>query len=52
MCDGTSPGNATPRMAAASTLLALFVLKPMRQAHKQKHASAIGDMPFGSVVKE
>jgi OFA family oxalate/formate antiporter-like MFS transporter len=39
-------------MAAASALLALFVLKPMRQAHKQKHASAVTDMPFGSVLKE
>jgi len=39
-------------MAAASALLALFVLKPMRQAHRQKHASATVDMPFGSVLKE
>jgi OFA family oxalate/formate antiporter-like MFS transporter len=39
-------------MAAASALLALFVLKPMRQAHRQKHASAAVDMPFGSVLKE
>src|SRR5471030_3251769 len=39
-------------MAAASALLALFVIKPMRQAHKEKHASAIGDMSFGSIVKE
>jgi MFS transporter, OFA family, oxalate/formate antiporter len=46
------PGNATPRLAATLALLALFVLKPMRQAHKQKHASAIGDMSFASVAKE
>jgi OFA family oxalate/formate antiporter-like MFS transporter len=39
-------------MAALSALLALFVLKPMRQAHKQKHAAAPMDMPFASVVKE
>jgi OFA family oxalate/formate antiporter-like MFS transporter len=39
-------------MAAASALLALFVLKPMRQAHKEKHASVVADMPFGSALKE
>lgn len=39
-------------MAALSALLALFVLKPMRQAHKQKHASAPLDMPFASIVKD
>jgi OFA family oxalate/formate antiporter-like MFS transporter len=39
-------------MAALSALLALFVLKPMRQAHKQKHAPAPLDMPFASIVKD
>jgi OFA family oxalate/formate antiporter-like MFS transporter len=39
-------------MAAVSALLALFVLKPMRQAHRQKHASPAVDLSFGSVVKE
>ena len=34
-------------MAAISALLAIFVLKPMRNAHSQKHArSASLDMPY------
>ncbi|BBU29707.1 oxalate/formate MFS antiporter [Burkholderia sp. THE68] len=37
-------------MAAISALLALFVLKPMRNAHSQKHARATSlDMPYSPV---
>ncbi|WP_250467154.1 oxalate/formate MFS antiporter [Caballeronia sp. GAFFF2] len=39
-------------MAAISALLALFVLKPMRNAHSQKHARAAGLEMGYSPVKE
>ncbi len=40
-------------MAALSALLALFVLKPMRLAHTQKHARASSlDMAYTPAVKE
>ncbi|GAB5095010.1 oxalate/formate MFS antiporter [Caballeronia sp. HLA56] len=39
-------------MAAISALLALFVLKPMRNAHSQKHARAAGLEMAYSPVKE
>jgi MFS transporter, OFA family, oxalate/formate antiporter len=35
-------------MAALSALLALFVLKPMRNAHLQKHAGAPAELSYGS----
>ncbi|MEX3977594.1 oxalate/formate MFS antiporter [Paraburkholderia sp. EG287A] len=35
-------------MAAVSALLAVFVLKPLRQAHRQKHAEPAADFPYGS----
>ncbi|CAG4889373.1 oxalate/formate MFS antiporter [Paraburkholderia saeva] len=34
-------------MAALSALLALFVLKPMRSAHRQRHANPSVDLPYG-----
>ncbi|AQH01976.1 oxalate/formate MFS antiporter [Burkholderia sp. KK1] len=40
-------------MAAVSAFLALFVLKPMRNAHSQKHARAASlDMSYTPIVKE
>ncbi|MDE1179820.1 oxalate/formate MFS antiporter [Paraburkholderia sp.] len=40
-------------MAALSALLAIFVLKPMRQKHRQTHASPSPvEIPFGQIVKE
>ncbi|MDR5739413.1 MULTISPECIES: oxalate/formate MFS antiporter [unclassified Caballeronia] len=40
-------------MAAIAALLALFVLKPMRSAHTQKHARDAGvDMGYSPAVKE
>jgi OFA family oxalate/formate antiporter-like MFS transporter len=34
-------------MAALAALLALFVLKPMRIAHAQRHATPAAEMPYG-----
>ncbi len=34
-------------MAALSALLALFVLKPLRSAHRQRHASPTVDLTYG-----
>ncbi|SAL45759.1 oxalate/formate MFS antiporter [Caballeronia humi] len=39
-------------MAALSALLAIFVLKPMRHAHVQKHSRASVDMQYGSPIKD
>ncbi|MDR5824999.1 oxalate/formate MFS antiporter [Caballeronia sp. LZ043] len=40
-------------MAALSALLALFVLKPMRQAHTVRHARAAAlDLPYTPAMKE
>lgn len=39
-------------MAALSALLAIFVLKPMRHAHVQKHSRAAVDMQYGSPIKD
>ena len=35
-------------MAAVSALLAIFVLKPLRQAHRQKHAEPATSFSYGS----
>ncbi|RAR65043.1 OFA family oxalate/formate antiporter-like MFS transporter [Paraburkholderia unamae] len=35
-------------MAAISALLAVFVLKPLRNAHRQKHSEPAADFPYGS----
>src|ERR1700761_2691649 len=34
-------------MAAVAALLALFVLKPMRRAHAERHSSPAVDLPYG-----
>jgi OFA family oxalate/formate antiporter-like MFS transporter len=39
-------------MAALSALLAIFVLKPMRNAHVQKHSRGDVDMSYATTVKD